>query len=901
MGTWSVVGQSQVLAAHAAMLPTGHILYFSGSEYNQVQHNAGEFDHTRLYDCADGSILYVPSPTTDLFCCGHAFMGDGRLLVAGGTENYPLPAPDYHQHHWPGSRDAWIFDVETRTWVRVNQMNQAKPENWLDPRFPGGGGRWYPTLVTLADGNVLAMSGHPSHSDRRHTNNTPEVNTLYGGQWFLKGAFGVEYFPGMPAVTPVQYPRLHVVPGGDVFCVTPLDDTQQSLRYNPYTERWSYVGQPLVEPDYLDPAVAAGHNTTSVLLPLLASEGYRAQVLLCGSKGALRIDLGAPTPAWVPTAARTLVVPLILPTRYNLNAILLPTGDVFVSGGVTGAADGSLPDEPSVRTAELYHPDTDQWESLEPASVVRNYHSVALLLPDGQVWTAGSNHNHDPSGPGNDTRELRIEIYKPWYVIRRRPEIISAPSRSVYGDRLDVVSPQASSISRAAMLRSGSSTHAFNSDQRYVEALFTYSVGDHLLVTAPYDPSIAPPGFYMLFLLDGNGTPSTGSFVQLSLRSTHETNFAVCPAPGIVEVFWVRPDGMVFTNARDPHINSGNWNNPIPIASNPGSADPRSGVAAVCPAPGIVEVFWVRPDGMVFTNARDPNINNGNWNNPIPIAPNPGSADPRSGVAAVCPAPGIVEVFWVRPDGMVFTNARDPHINSGNWNNPIPIASNPGSADPRSGVAAVCPAPGIVEVFWVRPDGMVFTNARDPHINSGNWNNPIPIAPNPGSADPRSGVAAVCPAPGIVEVFWVRPDGMVFTNARDPHINNGNWNNPIPIAPNPGSADPRSGVAAVCPAPGIVEVFWVRPDGMVFTNARDPHINSGNWNNPIPIASNPGSADPRSGVAAVCAAPGIVEVFWVRPDGMVFTNARDPHINSGNWNNPIPIAPNPGSAAIREV
>ena len=88
---------------------------------------------------------------------------------------------------------------------------------------------------------------------------------------------------------------------------------------------------------------------------------------------------------------------------------------------------------------------------------------------------------------------------------------------------------------------------------------------------------------------------------------------------------------------------------------------------------------------------------------------------------------------------------------------------------------------------------------------------------------------------------------------------------------------------------------------MVFTNAREPNINGGRWNNPIPIAPAPGSADPRSGVAAVSPVPGIIEVFWVRPDGMVFTNAREPNINGGRWNNPIPIAPNPLSAAIRNV
>ena len=161
----------------------------------------------------------------------------------------------------------------------------------------------------------------------------------------------------------------------------------------------------------------------------------------------------------------------------------------------------------------------------------------------------------------------------------------------------------------------------------------------------------------------------------------------------------------------------------------------------------------------------------------------------------------------------------------------------------------------------------------------------------------------VSPALGSVELFWVRPDGVVLTNARDVNTNGGHWNNPIAIAPNPGSADPRSGVAAVSPGSGIVEVFWVRPDGMVFTNGRDVSFNGGNWNNPInDVAPLAGSADPRSTLAAVSSAPGIIEVFWVRPDGMMFTNARDLNVNGARWNNPVNgAAPVARSAAVRAV
>jgi hypothetical protein len=403
MTGWKRAGSAEVLAAHAALVPSGHVVYFSGSEYYPAQHNAGGIDHSRLYDCVTGEVRRIESPATDLFCCGHALLRDGRLLVAGGTEAYPIgDAQAHHYRHWPGSRDAWIFDCYAQRWMPISAMHEAPQAEWVERGR--GGGRWYPTLVTLADGSVLAMSGHPSHTDRRHTNNTPEIYSPQRDEWTLKGALGVEGFPGVdPPVIPIQYPRLHLLPGGDVLCVTPLDESNRSLRYNPVSEHWSHVGQPFASADYQTTAINWGHNTTSVLLPLRPSQGYRARVLLCGSEQALRLDPDEPSPTWHPTGPRTL------PRRYNLNAVLLPTGDVFVCGGVES---GSLSDEPPVRKAEVYHPDSDQWETLETAEVTRNYHSVALLLPDGRVWTAGSNHNHEHSEPGKDTRELELEVFR---------------------------------------------------------------------------------------------------------------------------------------------------------------------------------------------------------------------------------------------------------------------------------------------------------------------------------------------------------------------------------------------------------------------------------------------------------------------------------------------------------
>src|SRR5205807_261422 len=201
-----------------------------GSDYNPDNFRRGLINHTRLYDCATLAITSVGSPTTDTFCCGHALMEGGRLLIAGGTESYPA-AIGYHHDHWPGVPDAWIFDANSGTWSHVAAMD---------------GGRWYPTLVTLADGRVLAMSGHPSRGNiGRHINNTPEIFVPDENRWILRNALGYEGRQNNPRTGDpgfqVQYPRLHVLPNGDVFCVTPLYENEpSSVRYNPDTQVHSF-------------------------------------------------------------------------------------------------------------------------------------------------------------------------------------------------------------------------------------------------------------------------------------------------------------------------------------------------------------------------------------------------------------------------------------------------------------------------------------------------------------------------------------------------------------------------------------------------------------------------------------------------------------------------------------
>jgi hypothetical protein len=686
-------GAAQVLAVHAALLPvgaTGKILYFGGSQWiapvdwaaieneSNFQIDPGyrlgksEIDHARIYDCytrvvsnpnPDPSNLEF-SPDSDLFCSGHAFLVDGRLLVAGGTQHYPnTTETDLHHAHWSGIRQTWIFDPHTTTWIKGPLMNR-------DPKTGSGGGRWYPTLITLQNGNIIAMCGHPligefaqsiDDYDDRHNNTNPEIydpaiqwgvsaergatvttlwrnsnhqdlfmtgtdGTVYSTFWeqtpswqtwfpihqetqaqpgatvtalwrnsnhldlFMTGTDGTVYstfweqtpswqtwFKILPmfgkwTLAPqlgvdsahdyaVFYPRLHVIPHtGEVFIVQPLysssvtyspdcafslypnlcspnpEDTDplyginvmdMSLFYDVDTQlvTRAFLGPPLPDtnnpnnPSYVDPLYTS-QETSSIMLPLLHEENYHPRVLICNAMQPYIADLAQTDPSWTPTAQRQLIdstthQPVV---RNYASSTLLPTGDVVITGGfkLQRYPDSST----AVKTVEVYHaPSQDHpfgsWELGPDAHEARGYHSVALLVPDGRIWTAGSELNARDS---TDKRyNTAIELFEPnYYQSQDRISIVRSPTSVTYGQTFTVhFTPEDTTIARVVFMRCGSATHAFDGDQRYVSVPFTErKIG--LTVTAPPDGTIAPPGYYMLWLIDANNLPcKLATFVRV--------------------------------------------------------------------------------------------------------------------------------------------------------------------------------------------------------------------------------------------------------------------------------------------------------------------------------------------------------------------------------------------------
>src|SRR5206468_5206881 len=228
------------------------------------------------------------------------------------------------------------------------------------------------------------------------------------------------------------------------------------------------------------------------------------------------LDATQPSPAWRQVAS------MAYPRAFH-NTTLLPDGSVLVTGGGT-RLDGYDVTK-AVKSAELWSPTSETWQTLASASIPRLYHSTALLLPDGRVLTAGSGND----GPAVD--QTQAEIFSPPYLFKgARPVVSGAPDLIQYGATFSVSTPDAASIASVSLMRPGATTHAFDEDQRFLSLGFTAGAGS-LTIQAPANANLAPPGYYMLFLVSSAGVPSVAAFVHFA-------------APGVDTVPPTPPSGL---------------------------------------------------------------------------------------------------------------------------------------------------------------------------------------------------------------------------------------------------------------------------------------------------------------------------------------------------------------------
>jgi hypothetical protein len=221
------------------------------------------------------------------------------------------------------------------------------------------------------------------------------------------------------------------------------------------------------------------------------------------------IDLTAQTPAW------HTVGPMAYARAFN-TMTMLADGTVLVVGGepVTAQPNGQGEVSGGVLPSEIWNPATQQWTTVASMAVTRGYHTSALLLPDGRVLVAGSGH----AGPGYPG-QYSAQIYSPPYLFSgTRPTITSLPSSATYNSSITVSTPDATSIKAVNLVDLGASTHQVDFNQHFVPLSFTAGSGT-LNVQVPASGAYAPPGKYMLFIVNSNGVPSVASFISLASSS----------------------------------------------------------------------------------------------------------------------------------------------------------------------------------------------------------------------------------------------------------------------------------------------------------------------------------------------------------------------------------------------
>jgi hypothetical protein len=497
-GSWSLGQNTAVVAIHAALTYTGKIFYYAGSG-NCINNQNGLNLGGRLLDPNTGAETSLTTPD-DLWCGGAAQLPNGNILFVGGTILYDTDVNNCNGT-FHGANYAYELDVSSGSLVKQTSMAH---------------GRWYPTLITLPNGNVIVVSGNDeygSYNKLAELYNTsskswtiqydPTSNNTYcvgAGQTACPGA-GSPCFGGPNQGVAFQmslYPRMYLMPSGLVFT---SGQQQNTNLWDPVSGAWKSVN--LTSQTFRD-------YGTSILLPLQNTTTERGKVMIVG--GSTTGSTAATAVVEIEDFNQGTSTAPVLRTVASLNVgrkfvlpIILPNGKVVVFGGTSQGTSTNY-----VYVPEMFDPENEAqgWVTLPAATVGRTYHGTALLLLDGSVWTASST-------PSPCTNEYRTEIFKPSYFSATRPTISGAPTVGDYGQSITIPTPNPSSISRVSLVGLGATTHHFDTHVRLIWLQITGTSSNTVTVSAPLNGNLAPPGYYMIHVLDSSLVPSTARIIKI--------------------------------------------------------------------------------------------------------------------------------------------------------------------------------------------------------------------------------------------------------------------------------------------------------------------------------------------------------------------------------------------------
>lgn len=605
-------------AIHASVLPTGKVLIFGREPLvGGTRSNRGS---ASLFDPATRTSTPVPPPPIPenpdpdkpgeslpaaIYCAGQALLSDGRVLLVGG--NLSEPRPDEDRPQFAGLDYTFIFDPFTHRWE-------------IGPRLSHG--RWYPTATKLSSGDVVVVSGF--EEDGLGTIN-PRLE-LYRPD----AAGGIGSVVELPAgergeatgigVNLSLYPGLFLLPDGNAALAGParhdsaiLDTDALKTAGAARGSAWSQIPdtQPSV-PHYggspaLEPRMDDFGGSWEILVPG-GADSTDAPGTHLARPAVDRLTAGPGSPRWTHDRAGDLQQ-----GRFYLNSVLLPDGGIAAFGGGLGgeyAADGSgagnyyLGDDPppELKQVELRRPGERSWRLGAAQQEYRTYHSTAALLPDGRVMSAGDDgHEGPPEAPiPPEVRRDSAEIYWPPYLFdgdrcALRPVIRgvgatgpapgpSAPAAVLtYDEPFGIFTEHAARGMQAVLVAPAAVTHSLDMNQRVVPLRVASAVAaGGLNALTPANASIAPPGWYMLFVVDSAGTPSTARWVRVLAPA--DAAAARGGVPATVEGVWpgakgrscTEPDGTVRAEPDPP---------PPPLPPPPPAPAPPPPAQPPAPAP----------------------------------------------------------------------------------------------------------------------------------------------------------------------------------------------------------------------------------------------------------------------------------------------------------------------------
>ncbi len=470
-GRWGPVEDWPMVGIHAALDSNGRVVTY-GTNGDGTQ--TGQFIYdiwTPNQSAAAGHNTLANTTNTDLFCSLQLNRADTGDLIIFGGDNWTGAATNNR-----GNPDITQLDAATGQLAKLPGMNRS---------------RWYGTGTTLPDGSVFIKGGldgedHPEHWTPNGGSKLLDLDTS-GLNWY--------------------YPRNFVMPDGRIFGI----DTDGRMYFiSEQLDTLNVVGQL--------GAIYHGVNTTAVMYE-------PGKILLFGgaTANAITIDVTGGNPVVAQTGGLSSV-------RYWVNGTLLPDGRVLANGGSVKDSTAFFFDPietyGSNNTAEIWDPKTGQWSEGADAAVPRLYHSTALLLPDGRVLTAGG------GSPGPITN-TDAELYSPDYLVAAngqpapRIEIQGISGTEVSaGQKINLAVSAGADVTRATLVKSGSVTHSFNMDQRFVELPFTTN-GNQITVTLPANDATITPGYYLLSVLDENDIPSESQMIHVKVPTPIELNATV--------------------------------------------------------------------------------------------------------------------------------------------------------------------------------------------------------------------------------------------------------------------------------------------------------------------------------------------------------------------------------------